>query len=105
MYSELFEGDVILVSKLNYGARLLISEKRSRSMRIPLFEKVKHNDIIVFNFPKGDIVYANAPEINYYDNKKRKAGDQALADTIEYARLLYVPVQYRQPYVRQYFNN
>jgi signal peptidase I len=63
MKNTLKEGDYILVDKLAYGPRIPITLLalpfgdiysdliRLPYLRIPGFSKVKHNDIIVFNYP------------------------------------------------------
>lgn len=56
MEGTLLSGDLIAVSKLNYGARLDLnsygSDSFDRSMRLLGFSKVKRNDVIVFNSPE-----------------------------------------------------
>jgi signal peptidase I len=49
MEKTLLPGDFILVSKLNYGPRLPFT-----SIRIPGYSYVRHNDVIVFNYPVED---------------------------------------------------
>jgi signal peptidase I len=63
MEKTLMEGDYILVSKLNYGARLPItpltlpfipsvysSSLQFPYFRLPAFNKIKDNDVLVFNY-------------------------------------------------------
>lgn len=65
MHQTLLEGDYILVNKLAYGPRLpitIFSWPWSESspdeglqlpyIRIPGYTSVKHNDVVVFNFPR-----------------------------------------------------
>ncbi len=66
MNNTLKEGDYILVNKLAYGVRIpitpfslpfgdiYIESIQLPYMRIPGFTDVKHNDIIVFNYPMED---------------------------------------------------
>jgi signal peptidase I len=63
MKNTLNEGDYILVNKLAYGSRIpftffgipfsavYIDQLQLPYLRIPGFSKVKHDDIIVFNYP------------------------------------------------------
>lgn len=56
MEPGLIDGDQVLVLKPVYGARLFnifsfLREEQTRILRIPGFSHVKHNDVIVFNFP------------------------------------------------------
>ena len=79
----LLVGDFLFVSKVNYGARIPMTvvaapmvhdtipvlNKRSYSnwpqlpyMRLPGFEKVKKNDIVVFNWPADTLTYYTNPK-------------------------------------------
>lgn len=65
MRSTLLEGDYVVVNKLSYGARIPITPlsvpmTHQRAyldwiqlpyMRIPGFSDIKHNDVVVFNYP------------------------------------------------------
>lgn len=56
MEPELLAGDVILVDKLVYGARLFnvmeaLAGKQVEIKRLPGIGEVKRNDVIVFNYP------------------------------------------------------
>lgn len=69
MEPTLQPGDFIVVNKLCYGARMYKNFKfldngrrASRAYRIKGFSKVKHNDVIVFNYPyhkKRDTIKMN----------------------------------------------
>jgi len=86
MEKTLLTGDYLFVSKLAYGPRIpftplalpflpsmlpdgkvtyIISPER-RYKRLKGFSKVKHNDIIVFNFPEGDTISVEYPGQSYY---------------------------------------
>ncbi|MCW3084503.1 MAG: lepB [Bacteroidetes bacterium] len=65
MHHTLNEGDYIFINKLAYGARIPITplsmpigntyvDWRLPYLRIPGYTSVKHNDVIVFNFPLED---------------------------------------------------
>lgn len=56
MRPTIIPGDYILVNKLAYGARLydifeVAARKRVNIYRVPGYQKVKRNDIVVFNIP------------------------------------------------------
>jgi len=67
MEESLFPGDFVWVNKLSYGPRFpetilpSFSEKKKHSglinlpyLRLPGFTHIKHNDVVVFNFPDED---------------------------------------------------
>jgi signal peptidase I len=67
MEKTIMEGDYLLVSKLNYGARMPVtpfslpffphiysSLLKMPYFRIPSFSTIKHNDVVVFNYPIED---------------------------------------------------
>jgi len=88
MEQSLMVGDYLFVSKLSYGPRVpntplafpfthnkmpFSETKKSFSERIywPYkrlagFGNVKHNDVVVFNFPEGDTIVEELPDQNYY---------------------------------------
>lgn len=92
MESTLLAGDFLFVSKFNYGPRFpitpiafpfahhtmpLVGGKAYNEViqlpyfRLPGFENVHRNDIVVFNFPEGDTVYIPDGDQDYYDYKRR----------------------------------
>jgi signal peptidase I len=88
MEQTLLVGDYLFVSKLSYGPKLpntpvgfpfthntmpFSTNKKSYSEKVQWpykrllgFGKVKHNDVVVFNFPEGDSVVRELPDQNYY---------------------------------------
>lgn len=99
---SLMVGDYLYVSKLSYGPRipntpltlpftqhsLPGSNKKSYIewpswgyKRIPGFGNVKHNDIVVFNFPAGDTVAVNYQQTDFY-TLAYEEGKQALSGRI-----------------------
>lgn len=88
MQQSLLIGDYLFVSKLNYGPRIpntpiafpfahhtmpLIGGKAFSELikipytRLPGFQEIKRNDVIVFNAPAGDTVAVENQDIPYYD--------------------------------------
>lgn len=83
MEKSLLVGDFLFVSKLHYGVRIPLTpiafpfahhtmpgtKAKAYSeivkfpyLRLPAFESVDNNDIVVFNFPEGDTVITVSPE-------------------------------------------
>jgi len=87
MERSLLVGDFLFVSKVNYGARIPITPiafpfahhtmpltgtkaywdgVQWKYRRLPGFQDIKRNDIVVFNLPVGDTVALENQEISYY---------------------------------------
>ncbi|WP_113654132.1 signal peptidase I [Pedobacter namyangjuensis] len=88
MERSLLVGDFLFVSKVNYGARIpmtpvafpfshhtlpLTATTKAyydgvqwKYRRLPGFQDIKRNDVVVFNFPEGDTVALDAQNDNYY---------------------------------------
>ncbi len=87
MEKSLLVGDFLFVSKINYGARvpmtpvafpfahhtMPITNTKAywdgvqwKYRRLPGFQDIKRNDVVVFNFPEGDTVALEAQDDNYY---------------------------------------
>jgi signal peptidase I len=98
MERSLLVGDFLFVSKVNYGARIPITPiafpfahhtmpltgtkaywdgVQWKYRRLPGFQDIKRNDVIVFNLPVGDTVALENQEISYY-KLIREAGWQAV---------------------------
>ncbi|MDR3009931.1 MAG: signal peptidase I [Sphingobacterium sp.] len=88
MERTLLIGDFLFVSKLNYGPRvpntpiafpfahhtMPITGGKAYSelielpyKRLPGFQKIERNDVVVFNFPAGDTVALENQNASYYD--------------------------------------
>lgn len=87
MEKSLLIGDFLFVSKVNYGARIPMTPVafpfahhtmpitgtkaywdgvQWKYRRLPGLQKIKRNDVVVFNFPEGDTVALEAQDDNYY---------------------------------------
>lgn len=81
-------GDFLFVSKFHYGARIpntplaipffhhtipVLNMKSYSELiqlkykKLPGFQEVKRNDMVVFNFPAGDTVALERQDVSYYD--------------------------------------
>ncbi len=89
MERTLLVGDYLFVSKYHYGPRLpmtplsiplvhnvipgtknvpsYLSKPQLKYQRLKGIDKVRHHDIVVFNFPEGDTVLSRYPNLDYYD--------------------------------------
>ena len=117
MEKTLLVGDYLFVSKINYGPKLpntpfsvpfvpnmLPNGRRTYSMKKELpykrlkgVSKVKHNDIIVFNFPEGDTVVTTYPGQNYYSLVRQYGRDYILSRF----EIIYHPVDKRDNYIKR----
>ncbi|MEE1945330.1 signal peptidase I [Pedobacter sp. KR3-3] len=98
MERSLLVGDFLFVSKVNYGARIpmtpiafpfahhtmpLTGTKaywdgvQWKYRRLPGFQNIKRNDIVVFNLPVGDTVALQNQDVSYY-TLVRQLGWQAV---------------------------
>jgi signal peptidase I len=88
MEKTLLVGDFLFVSKFHYGARVpntplaipffhhtipVFNTKAYSELiklpyiKLPSFQNVKRNDMVVFNYPAGDTVALERQEVTYYD--------------------------------------
>lgn len=95
MEKSLLVGDFLFVSKVNYGARIPMTPVafpfshhtlpftattkaywdgvQWKYRRLPGFQDIKRNDVVVFNFPEGDTVALDAQDDNYYQMVARSS--------------------------------
>ncbi|HWB64410.1 MAG TPA: signal peptidase I [Chitinophagales bacterium] len=130
MEKTLLVGDFLFVSKFHYGARVpntplalpfvhhTIPVLNCKSyvewiklpyMTLPGFEKVKRNDMVVFNFPAGDTVVLENQGPSYYDIVRYTAA----ANRVDYAtarqmlwtdpntHIIARPVDKRENYIKR----
>jgi signal peptidase I len=98
MEKSLLVGDFLFVSKVNYGARVPMTPfafpfshhtlpftKSTKAYwdgvqlkyrRLPGFQEVKRNDVVVFNFPEGDTVMVENQNPSYYEYERASNGWQ-----------------------------
>lgn len=119
MEKSLLVGDYIFVNKFRYGPRMPITPlsvpfshnvmpftENSKSYvgsvtmpyrRLSGYSEIKHNDVVVFNYPEGDTVIKELPEKSYYV-MARQFGREYIKDNF---KLLYRPVDKRDNYVKR----
>jgi signal peptidase I len=126
MEKSMLVGDYLFVSKVAYGPKVpntplsipLIhnqislfgntSESYSELIKLPYkrlagFGKVKRNNTVVFNFPNGDTVVKNHPEIIDYHQIKRSMGEKSFNEWLQRNRyeLVARPVDKKDNYVKR----
>ncbi len=120
MEKTLLVGDYILVNKVRYGSRLpmtpitipfthntmpfskKVKNSFSSSTQLPYkrlrgFSKIKRFDIVVFNYPEGDTVIQEMPEISYY----YMCREYGVSNVKNKYNLLYRPVDKRDNFVKR----
>lgn len=118
MERSLLVGDYLFVSKVNYGARVpttpvsfpfahhtmpILNTKayydgiQWRYRRLPGFQEVKRNDVVVFNFPEGDTVALENQAPSYY-SLVRNSGREAVENSYT---IVSRPVDKRENYIKR----
>lgn len=119
MEKTLLVGDYVLVNKLRYGPRYpmtpitipfthnslpfaknrnsFISSVQWPYNRLKGVSKIKHFDVVVFNYPEGDTVIQELPEKSYY-TQIRQYGRSSIKKKYN---LLYRPVDKRDNYIKR----
>jgi signal peptidase I len=119
---SLLVGDYLFVSKVSYGPRipntplafplthhtLPILNIKSYSdyphweyKRLKGLGRIKHNDIVVFNFPAGDTVALNVQNKDYYDLVYQYGWNRVNTDKRTFGDIIYRPVDRRENYVKR----
>lgn len=124
MEKSLNVGDFLFVSKVSYGPRVpqtilsfpfvqhtlpFTKDKPSYLAwlqlpyhRLPGFGTVKHNDVIVFNFPDGDTVSSVfQSNISYHTLVKEVGRNRVWNDKATFGRITYRPVDRRENFVKR----
>jgi len=122
MEKTLLVGDYLFVSKFDYGPKLpntplsfpfvhhtLPLTKATPSYlewikmpykRLAGLEKVKRNDIVVFNFPEGDTVCAGVQAASYYA-LARQYGRKAILEDKIFGDIIVRPVDKKENYIKR----
>lgn len=119
MERTLLVGDYLGVSKVSYGPKLPNTplsipfvhnvnplNPKNRSYvdwiqnpyrRLAGFQEIKRGDVVVFNYPQGDTVAVEYPQINYYQLVRNYGRDVVLKQS----ELMYHPVDKRDNYIKR----
>ena len=119
MEKTLLVGDYLFVSKLSYGPKIpntpigfpfthntmpLSRDRKSYSEKLQWpynrllgLGKVRHNDVVVFNFPEGDTIVKELPDQNYY-GLIRNYGRKTILSQYE---IVTRPVDKRENFVKR----
>ncbi len=119
MEKSLLIGDFLFVSKVNYGARIpmtpvafpfshhtlpLTATTKAyydgiqwKYRRLPGFQDIKRNDVVVFNFPEGDTVALEQQNASYYDIVRQNGWQQTNSNFTITSR----PVDKRENYIKR----
>ena len=118
----LLVGDYLLVSKCHYGARVpntpvsfplvqntlpilniksYLEYPQWPYKRLQGFSSIKHNDIVVFNYPAGDSVFSKMTNYDYFHLSNQYGQTQLKANAQLLGKLIYRPVDRRDNYVKR----
>ncbi|MEJ5055213.1 signal peptidase I [Sphingobacterium sp. MYb382] len=118
MERTLLIGDFLFVSKLNYGPRIpmtplafpfahhtmpITGGKAYSELielpykRLPGFQKIERNDVVVFNYPAGDTVILEYPDQTYAD-MVRYMGKEAIHNQFT---IITRPIDKRENYIKR----
>ncbi len=119
MEKTLLVGDYLGVSKVAYGPKMANTpiaiplvhnvnpiNKKKRSYvewikrpyhRLCGLDTIKHNDVVVFNYPEGDTVLVASPQENYYWLVKQHGREAVLS----FSDIMVHPVDKRDNYIKR----
>jgi len=124
MEKTLLRGDFLFVSKISFGPKIpntplsfpfvhhtmpILSDRKSfvewiklPYYRFPGFEKIKNNDVVVFNYPEGDTVSTVfQSNISYYRLVKEMGRDNVWRNKRKFGDIIYRPVDKRENYIKR----
>ncbi|WP_343531466.1 signal peptidase I [Pedobacter sp.] len=119
MERSLLVGDFLFVSKVNYGARVPMTPVafpfahhtmpffgtkaywdgvQWKYRRLPGFQEIKRNDVVVFNFPEGDTVVLERQDDNYYQMQLRGESRESIWSQF---KVVSRPVDKRENFIKR----
>jgi signal peptidase I len=119
----LLVGDYLFVSKVSYGPKipqtplafpfvhhtLPFTESTPSYLewinlpyyRFPGFQKIKHNDVVVFNYPDGDTVALRMQNRSYYAIIRDDGRQEVWTNKRKYGDIIARPVDKRENYIKR----
>ena len=123
MEKSMMVGDYLFVSKTAYGPKLpntpvafpfvrhtmpFTASTPSFSeiihnpyKRLAGFNKVKNDDVVVFNFPEGDSVATNMQDRSYYEMVRSYGRERVISDKRSFGDIIYRTVDKRENYIKR----
>jgi signal peptidase I len=123
MEKSMLVGDFLFVSKLSYGPKLpntplafpfvhhtMPLSKYTKSYvewikwpfyRFPGTTTIKHNDVVVFNYPDGDTVALKKQNQSYYGLVRQDGRERVWNDKYNYGDIVARPVDKRENYIKR----
>jgi signal peptidase I len=123
MEKSLLVGDYLFVSKISYGPRipntplsfpfthhtLPLTESTKSYLewihlpyyRFPGLGNIKHNDVVVFNYPDGDTVALKQQNRSYYALCRENGRQEVWSNKREFGDIVYRPVDKRENYIKR----
>ena len=123
MEKSMLVGDFLFVSKLSYGPKLpntplafpfvhhtMPLSKYTKSYvewikwpfyRFPGTTTIKHNDVVVFNYPDGDTVALKQQNQSYYGLVRQLGRERVWNDKFNFGDIVARPVDKRENYIKR----
>lgn len=123
MEKSLLVGDFLFVSKIHFGPKqpntplsfpfvhnTMPFSKTAKSYlewiklpyyRYPGFQKIKNNDVVVFNYPNGDTVALRIQNPDYYALSRQYGRNRIWNDPVNFGKVVYRPVDKRENYIKR----
>ncbi len=124
MEKTLLRGDFLFVSKISFGPKIPntplsfpfvhhtmpLSDDRKSYVewielpyyRFPGLEKIKNNDVVVFNYPEGDTVSTVfQSNVSYYRLVNEFGRDNVWRNKRKFGNIIYRPVDKRENYIKR----
>jgi signal peptidase I len=123
MEKSLLVGDFLFVSKLSYGPKVpntplafpfvhhtlpltdytksYVEWIKIPYYRFPGFDKIKNNDVVVFNYPDGDTVALKVQNQSYYAMVREFGRERIWNDKQDFGDITSRPVDKRENYIKR----